>query len=141
VDYGTALTVWSARLSATLYGVAVVLLLAGLPRRARLTATVGLSFYLLHVWAAFEYSYEWSHARAYAETARQTAELYRLYWGGGLYLNYLFTAVWVGDCAWWWRQREDRYHRPRAVTIAVHGFLMFMFINATLVVWVLRAIR
>jgi hypothetical protein len=141
VDYENALTIWSARFSAVLYGVAVVLLSAGHGQRARLAATAGLSVYLLHVWAAFEYAYDWSHTRAYVETARQTAELYGLCWGGGLYLNYLFTGVWVGDCVWWWRQSEARYKRARAVTIAVHGFLIFMFVNATFVVWVLRAIR
>ena len=33
-------------------------------------------------------------------SARQTAEVFGLDWGGGLYVNYAFTAAWVADVAW-----------------------------------------
>lgn len=31
----------------------------------------------------------------YQETAQLTAEVFGVNWGGGLYFNYVFTAVWV----------------------------------------------
>jgi len=103
--------------------------------------TLGLSVYLVHVWCAFEYFYHWSHWAAYRETARQTVELYGVPWGGGLYLNYLFTFVWLLDiaAAWlkpdWWRTRSNWFG------VAVNVFLSFMFVNATVMVWLLRGMR
>ena len=104
--------------------------------RARLVYSAGLAAYLVHVWCAFEFVYAWSHAVAYRETARQTLELFGVDWGGGLYLNYLFTILWCIDCAMWWA-RADRWKvRP-----FVQAFLVFMVVNGTVVVWVLRAMR
>ena len=55
----------------------------------------------MHVAAAFHYYYEWSHAVGLAETARQTEELTGMASGSGLYLNYLFTLVWLADGIYW----------------------------------------
>ena len=44
-------------------------------------------------------------------------------WGGGLYLNYLFTAVWVADVLCWWRGLAWYAARPRWLDLALHGFL------------------
>ena len=131
------MTVWTARASAVFYTCGVVLMLRGRWQYARFAWTLGLSAYLLHVWCAFEYFYHWSHTVAYRETARQTAELYGIRWGGGLYLNYLFTILWAADgvVSWlgpeWWQRRS-------VWSIAVNVFLGFMFVNATIVVWLLR---
>jgi hypothetical protein len=103
---------------------------------ARVVYTAGLTTYLLHVWAAFEYFYSWSHAIAYSETERQTAALFGVDWGGGIYLNYLFTVVWAVDCALWWLRPTQWYPQ-----IAVQSFLVFMVVNGTIVVWALRALR
>jgi hypothetical protein len=108
-------------------------------RRARIASALGLSAYLVHVWCAFEYFYHWSHEYAYRETARQTAELFGVEWGGGLWLNYLFTAVWLADNVVSWLKAD--WWRARRYTIAVNGFLTFMFVNATIVVRLLRALR
>jgi hypothetical protein len=100
--------------------------------------SVSLVLYLIHVWGAFEYFYAWSHAVAEAETVRQTGDLFGVNWRGGLYLNYLFTGVWSAYCAvWWWRAEASL---PRG-TKPVQAFLLFMFVNATFVVWILRAFR
>ena len=55
---------------------------------ARIVTTLAFSACLLHVWCAFNYLYQWSHAIACRDTARQTAELFGIQWGDGLYLNY-----------------------------------------------------
>jgi hypothetical protein len=49
--------------------------------------------------------------------------------------------VWLADCAWWRLKSEPRRMQPRRVSIAVHAFLAFLFVNATVVVWLPRAIR
>jgi len=140
MDPGQALTVWTARVAAVLYALEVVWMLRQQWSRARVVATIAVTVYLVHVWAAFDSFYRWSHSFAYSETARQTAELFGVDWGGGLYLNYLFTIVWLADCAWWWLKSEPRRTMPRGLSIAVHAFLLFMFVNATVVVWLLRAV-
>src|ERR1051325_8264454 len=99
-------------------------MLRGRWQYARFAWTLGLSAYLLHVWCAFEYFYRWSHAVAYRETARQTAELYGIRWGGGLYLNYLFTGVWLADCAVSWLKPE-RWRRRSNWFVIMHAFLAF----------------
>jgi len=83
-------------------------------------------FYLAHVVAAFHFYHGWSHAAAYEHTARRTAEVVGLDWGGGLWWNYAFGAVWLGDILW-------RRGRPAWLGVAVQAFLAFMAFNATVV--------
>jgi hypothetical protein len=103
-------------------------------RAARLAWTAACVFYLAHVAAAFQFQHHWSHAAAYAATARQTAEVFGIDWGGGLYFNYIFTMVWVVDATWWWRAGIERYRARRPwIARAVQWFFAFMFFNATVV--------
>jgi hypothetical protein len=138
MDFGQAATIWLARASAAAW------LLSVLNWRrpwARAAWTGALALYLLHVVLAFACFYQWSHAVALRETARQTRELFGVDSGSGLYLNYLLTLVWTLDAAWWWRNPAGYRSRPRALTISVHAFLAFMFVNASLVVWWIKAFR
>jgi hypothetical protein len=101
---------------------------------ARLAWTLACAFYLAHVSAAFQLRYHWSNSSAYLETARQTAEVIGLNWGGGLYFNYAFTVIWIADVFWWWRGGLSGYRdRPHWVTVTVYSFFGFMFFNATVV--------
>lgn len=134
MDTGQHATIWLARASAALY-------LAALPRRSRGLWTAALIVYVLHVIFAFQFFYGWSHTFALAETARQTKELFLVDSGAGLYLNYAFTVLWIADCLWWWYDPSGYVHRSKTVDRAIHAFLAFMFLNATVVVWILRAIR
>src|SRR5689334_13509938 len=105
------------------YATTVVLRLAAPQHRrtARLTWTLGCALFLAHVAAAFGFFHGWSHAHAYAETARQTRDRFGLDWGGGLYFNYLFTVLWVADAAYWWTAGVDAYDRqPRWMSAALH---------------------
>lgn len=128
---GELLTVWTARVAFLLYAAGLAAWLTGRSRLARMAWTCGLSIYLGHVASAFHVHHHWSHAAAYAETARQTAVLFGVRWGGGLYWNYVFTAVWMFDVLWMWRD-PDR-PRPRWVVVGIHAFLAFLFFNATVV--------
>src|SRR5438552_1815233 len=75
--------------------------------------TFGCAFFLAHVVCAFSYYHDWSHAAAYRETARQTAEMTGLRWGGGIFLNYLFAVAWLADVLWWWLAPGSFAQRPR----------------------------
>jgi hypothetical protein len=133
---GEAVTRWTVRLALLLYAATLTLRLSrpSAGRTARLLWTVGCVLFLAHVAAAFHYFHGWSHARAHAETARQTGEMFGVYSGAGLYLNYLFTLSWAADVAWWWWGGAGRYdRRPRGVGLALHAFLLFMAFNGAVV--------
>lgn len=103
---GLAITLWTVR---------VALLLAFVALAARIVAArrpwcraawpwlwaAACAAFLAHVAAAFHFMHGWSHARAYAETARRTQEWFGWNFGGGLYANYLFAALWAADAAAW----------------------------------------
>lgn len=134
---GQLLTLWTVRIAALLYFAGVVLYLArrsqAVDHLARAVWTAGFVFYLTHVCLAFEFFYERSHTFAYRETARQTQELFGVNSGAGLYLNYVFTLIWFADVLWWWQDLALYRQRPRWASNVIHGFLAFMFFNATAV--------
>ena len=130
---GELLTSWTARLAFLLYAAALAAWLTARPRAARLIWTSGLLVYLSHVATAFHFHHDWSHAAAYEETARQTAALFGVRSGGGLYWNYTFTAVWMLDVLWMWIGRETHRRRPVWLAAGIHGFMAFLFFNATVV--------
>ncbi len=102
--------------------------------RARAAWTVGCAAMLMHAAAAFHFYHGWSHAAAYIDTARQTAELTGFDWGGGLYFNYALLAAWAADVVYWWRRGVEAYRlRPRVLALVWHAFLLFMFFNAAVV--------
>ena len=89
--------------------------------------------FLLHVVCAFHFYHQWSHAVAYVDTARQTAEFSGWNWGGGLYLNYLFAFVWLTELIWSWASPTTFARRPRWIGRGVRGFLVFMIFNGAVV--------
>lgn len=139
LEAGQSAAIWFARAAAGFYALAIGAILT--KRSARGLWTAGLGLYLAHVAFAFTFFYGWSHAVALRETARLTRDLFGVDWGGGLYLNYLFTLVWTADCAWWWLSPKTYASRSRAAGAAIHLFLAFMQVNASLVVWLIRALR
>ena len=130
---GSFITLWTIRAAGGLYVLAVAGWLTQRYKSARLAWTFGCLFYLAHVGAAFQFYHHWSHQAAYRETARQTAEMFGIWWGGGLYLNYLFTVVWAADVLWCWQNPDAYRSRPKWMTAALHSFLAFMFFNGTVV--------
>jgi hypothetical protein len=49
-----------------------------------------------------------------------------------VWVNYVFTLVWVADATWWWcRPAETPRRAGRAMVL--HGFFAFLFFNSTVV--------
>jgi hypothetical protein len=130
---GTLFIHWSARITFLLYATALAAWLVGKPRAARLAWTCSFLLYLAHVAAAFHFRHHWSHEAAYEETARQSAELFGVPSGAGLYCNYTFTAVWAYDVIWIWWNAETHRRRRRWIPTVIHSFMAFLFFNATVV--------
>lgn len=101
---------------------------------ARLAWTIGCAALLAHFACAFNYYHAWSHASAYSETARQTAAVFGINWGGGLFINYTVALLWLADVASWWFAGLSSYRRrPWLLTLIWHSFLIFIIFNATVV--------
>ena len=106
---------------------------AAADRLARAMWTAGIALALLHVVLAFDLVYGWSHEAAVAATVRQTVDRVGWGWRGGIYVNYVFLALWLVDVGWWWlspvshAQRSLRVERTRLVLFA------FMFLNGAVV--------
>jgi hypothetical protein len=131
------LLLWSIRLALLAYFASLALRLSSRwPANSRLARgawTAGCGLYVLHVLAAFHFAHGWSHAAAHAHTALQTRLLVGIAWGGGLWLNHLFTAVWLADVLWWWLAPQNYLARPRGITLAVQAWLAFIAFNATVI--------
>ncbi len=102
-------------------------------RVTRLVWTLGCAAFLVHVVSSFHLFYDWSHSVAVNETAKQVAELTGRPFGAGIYLNYVFTAVWVFDAVWWWFNEASYRRRSWIGVLFAHGFFLFMIFNATVV--------
>ena len=95
--------------------------------------TSGALLALIHSVAAFVVFYDGSHDTARAETMRQTAALTGVEFSGGIYVNYLFLLVWLGDAVWWWVAPMSYRARPRALGLAVRGFIFFIILNGAVI--------
>jgi hypothetical protein len=126
-------TLWTARICFLLYVLALCLRLLGRNRSARLAWAAGFGVFVAHMVAAFQFEHHWSHADAYAATARKTGALTGLDWGGGLYANYVLAALWLLDVVWWIVGPRSYLQRPAAIEAVVQGFFAFLWFNATVV--------
>ena len=131
----TRVTIWLALIA---YALGAVRQLLARGRAEQLTQarwfwTVGCGFYVAHVVGAFGAYHSWSHAAAYEATAMQTHETVGLRWGGGIYFNYIFGLLWLGDVGWWWLAPASHRQRPPWVNALWCGFFLFMVINGAIV--------
>jgi hypothetical protein len=84
----------------------------------------GCLLLLTHIGIAFHFAHNWSHAVAFEHT-RRVGGL-----GEGIYANYAFAAIWLGDALWLAARPASYFRRPKWLTFAIHGFLLFLVVNA-----------
>jgi len=102
------------------------------PLRRGLWTTAWVLF-STHALLAFHVFHDWSHVAAYTATALETREVIGWDWGGGLYLNYVFWMLWTLDVGWCWWDLRGYSRRARWMDLVLHGFLLFMAFQATVV--------
>lgn len=102
-------------------------------RTARWLFTWGAVAFFIHVTCAFQFYHSWSHTAAYAETARQTHAMTGGNSGVGLYVNYLFGAVWLGEALWIWGNPSTWKSRANWITWCLRGFFLFMMVNGAVI--------
>jgi hypothetical protein len=94
--------------------------------------TLGLVLAIIHTLLSFDIVHNWVHDDAVRATAMQTEAMFGVSVGWGVYVNYLFFAVWLAD-AWWWRSAPAGYLRPPAVTWTLRAFYMVVIFNAAVI--------
>jgi hypothetical protein len=132
---GDDLTRYTVRLSLLYYAAAAGLMLtlrkedwlSARGQLARLLWTLAWLAYLVHLGMAFEHYHHWSHADA-VEHTRQVSGV-----GAGIYVSHLFTLVWSSDVLFWWLWPTRHADRSVWIDRLLHGFMAFMFFNATVV--------
>jgi hypothetical protein len=102
-------------------------------RVARAIWTIGIALAFIHVVLAFQFVYEWNHEAAMAATVRQAADRFGVGWQGGIYVNYVFLALWLADVCWWWAAPASHASRPLWLERSRLVFFTFMFVNGAIV--------
>lgn len=100
---------------------------------ARRLWTVALALTFVHAALAFDVKYHWSHEAAFMDTARRTAAVTGMVWGDGIFVNYLFLALWLADALWWWIAPVAYVRRPVPLERARVALFLFMFVNGAIV--------
>ncbi len=102
-------------------------------RWARAIWTAGITLALIHVVLAFHLVYGWNHEAAVAATVRQAADRFGWGWQGGIYVNYVFLALWLADVCWWWLAPASHASRSPRMETARFAVFLFMFLNGAVV--------
>ncbi len=113
--------------------VALFLFVAGQHPRRPAWFLAGAAACAIHMVIAMWSRYGWSHQAAMRATALQTADVYGLNWGGGIYANYLFVLVWIADALWRWRAPFDYAARAKWVVWTSRAFYSIVIVNAAVV--------
>lgn len=111
----------------------IVVRRSGRTEAARLAWTLGVALALVHAGLAFHYVHGWSHSAAALETMQQAEARFGVGWSGGVYVNYVFLAIWGLDTCWWWLSAESRSTRSRGLEATRWAFFVFMFVNGAVV--------
>jgi hypothetical protein len=112
---------------------AILCYAANAVRPACWAAAMGLAAYLAHIAVTFQFAHGWSHAAAEAHTARRTLDVVGFEFGGGIYVNYAFTALWALEATWQIAWPVHWTSRAWWITAAVRGIFLFIIFNATVV--------
>lgn len=94
--------------------------------------TLGLLLALVHTALSFEIVHNWSNEAAVRATARQTQAVFGVGVGWGVYVNYVFLAVWLADTVSW-RMALAQQPRSGAITWTLRSFYLLIILNATVV--------
>jgi hypothetical protein len=134
---GETLTRNTVRLSLAWYATALCLMMrlgptdwlatSGVGRLARWCWTWGVVCFLVHLAMAFHYYHHWSHAHAFEHTRAVSGT------GEGIYVSYLFTALWLADAIWWWALPAAYAARSAWIDRALHAFMLFIVFNGMVV--------
>jgi hypothetical protein len=96
-------------------------------RLARGCWTLAWLAFLIHLGMAFHFFHHWSHASA-VEHVHSVSGV-----GEGIFVSYFFTLVWTADVLYWWLRPVGYAKRSPWIGRALHGFMLFIVFNGTVV--------
>lgn len=94
---------------------------------------IGSLLSLLHAIVTMAFYHQFKHALAYEDTAHQTEQAIGVAVGFGIWLNYVFVAVWLLDALWMNGYPSNYLARHRTVDRLTYGFLAFIAFNGAIV--------
>lgn len=100
---------------------------------ARSLFFLGALLCAIHMLIAMAAVHGWSHAAAIAATAGQTEAVFGVRSGSGIYVNYLFVAVWIVDAIARLRAVGSVARRPRALVWTLRAFYFVIIVNAAVI--------
>ncbi|MEQ1827696.1 MAG: hypothetical protein ABL921_17180 [Pirellula sp.] len=95
--------------------------------------TLGALLALGHSLGALITFHDFNQSEAFESTAQQTEALIGIRVGAGLYVNYIFVAVWLFDAILRGIAPARYAQLPKFYAWAVNGFLVFIAINGAIV--------
>ena len=135
-------------MSLALYGtiwIALILFCIGEPGRRDLDAgrvpapltwwayAIGAVILIAHMVIAMGVAHNWSHQSSVDATARQTYAVYGLNWGGGVFMNYVFAALWLIEAIRWQIRSATPTPRRAAIVWSIRIFYLVMILNAAVI--------
>ena len=97
------------------------------------TYATGAILLVIHILLAMAVRHNWSNAAAVEATARHTNDMFGLAWGGGVYVNYVFAAIWIAEL-FVWRQWPDGYAlRPGWIKWSLRLFYFVIIVSAAVI--------
>lgn len=128
---------WAIRVSVVCYALRVT---EQIWRPARIASQftvyvwwTGCLFYLAHMILSFHAFHDWSHDLAVEFTADETARLFGIRRGEGVWVNYFFAVVWAVDCVRILRSRRHQVPTSRSIDTAISLFFAVMMFSATVI--------
>ena len=95
--------------------------------------TLGAALCALHMALAFHVRHHWSLEAARVDIARKTEAVFGLAWDGGVYVNFVFLALWLAETAWWRADPRGYARRPRWIAWPLRGFALLMLASGAVV--------
>lgn len=96
-------------------------------------SATGAILLAVHIVLAMAVRHGWSHASALEATARQTSDMFGLNWGGGVYVNYVFAAVWIAELFVWRQWPEGYTSRPDWLKWSLRAFYFVIIVSAAVI--------
>jgi len=93
----------------------------------------GVLLCVVHMAIAMAVRYSWNFDEAARDTAARAAAVYGFSWHGSLYVNYLFTLMWLGETAWWAASPLSYAARPAALVWVSRLFYFVVVFNAVVI--------
>ena len=130
--------IWSIRIAVVCYLARLIIAKCRVvgrvpsPVEARIWS-IGCFAYIIHVVAAFSIAHHWSHSEAWEFTAIETQRMIGVRNGDGVWVNYVFTVIWLLDA--WRVARAARQKRSTnsKVDVGIHLLFAFIIFSATVV--------